>query len=84
MRSFAHSQEAAAQVKQRGMDNDLIERIRKDAFFAPVHEDLDELLDPSTFTGRSEQQVSGLLAQELEPALSAYQERLTRVGELSV
>ena len=37
-----HSQEAAAQVKQRGMDNDLIERIRKDAFFAPVHEDLDE------------------------------------------
>ena len=79
-----HSQEAAAQVKQRGMDNDLIERIRKDAFFAPVHEDLDELLDPSTFTGRSEQQVRAFLAQELEPALSAYQERLTRVGELSV
>ena len=79
-----HSQEAAAQVKQRGLDNDLIERIRKDAFFAPVHADLDDLLDPSTFTGRSEQQVRAFLAQELEPALSAYQERLTRVGELSV
>ncbi|MEE2834975.1 MAG: adenylosuccinate lyase [Myxococcota bacterium] len=79
-----HSQEAAAQVKQRGLDNDLIERIRKDAFFAPVHADLDDLLDPSTFTGRSEQQVRAFLAQELEPALSAYQERLTSVGELSV
>ena len=79
-----HSQAAAAQVKQRGLDNDLIERIRKDAFFAPVHADLDDLLDPSTFTGRSEQQVRAFLAQELEPALSAYQERLTRVGELSV
>ncbi len=51
------SQEAAAQVKQHGKENDLVERIKKEAYFAPIHDKLSELLDPATFTGRAPQQV---------------------------
>lgn len=46
------------QVKQEGKENDLVERIRQSDYFAPIHEDLDKLLDPSTFIGRAPQQVS--------------------------
>lgn len=52
------SQQAAAVVKQEGGDNDLIERILADAYFSPIHSQLDRLLDPSSFTGRASQQVS--------------------------
>ncbi len=68
-----HSMEAARVVKDEGGENDLIERIRGDAFFAPIHSDLEALLDPSTFTGRAQQQVEAFLAEEVEPALSAYE-----------
>ena len=51
------SQQAAAVVKQEGGDNDLIERIQADAYFSPIHSQLDHLLDPSSFTGRASQQV---------------------------
>lgn len=34
------SQEAGAQVKQHGRDNDLVERIRASGYFAPVHSKL--------------------------------------------
>lgn len=62
------SQQAAAVVKQEGGDNDLIERIQADTYFAPIHSQLDQLLDPSSFTGRSPQQVS-IRAQDLSCCL---------------
>lgn len=40
-----------------GEDNDLIDRIKKCAYFAPIHNQLDSILDPSTFVGRAPQQV---------------------------
>lgn len=46
------SQEAAAQVKQLGLDNDLVVRIQADAYFQPILGQLKHILDPSTFTGR--------------------------------
>ncbi|XP_072277261.1 adenylosuccinate lyase isoform X1 [Pyxicephalus adspersus] len=51
------SQQAAAVVKQEGGDNDLINRIRSDSYFTPIHSQLDQLLDPKSFTGRAPQQV---------------------------
>ena len=43
------SHEAAHQVKQLRLDNDLIERVRKDAYFDPIKDLLDVLLNPKTF-----------------------------------
>lgn len=54
------SQEAGAQVKQHGLDNDLIDRIRADVYFSPIMNQLDALLDPTTFTGRAPDQVRPL------------------------
>ncbi|KAJ8980128.1 hypothetical protein NQ317_009187, partial [Molorchus minor] len=51
------SQEAGAQVKQHGKDNDFLDRVRADSYFAPVLDELDSLLDPSTYIGRADQQV---------------------------
>ena len=51
------SQEAGAQVKQLGKDNDLVDRIKKEPYFSPIHSKLGELLEPSTFIGRAPQQV---------------------------
>lgn len=51
------SQEAAAVVKQEGGDNDLLARVQRDPYFAPILGQLDALLDPKTFIGRAPQQV---------------------------
>ena len=53
------SQQAAAVVKEQGGENDLVKRIKASPYFAPVHDQLDHLLDPSTFIGRAPQQVGG-------------------------
>ncbi|KAH9954484.1 adenylosuccinate lyase [Russula dissimulans] len=64
------SHEAAYQVKQLGEENDLIERVRKDAYFDPIKNELDALLDPRSFIGRAPQQVDKFLNEWVVPALA--------------
>jgi adenylosuccinate lyase len=78
------SHQAAAVVKQEGGDNDLIDRIRASEYFAPIHDQLDSLLDPSTFTGRAPQQVDRFLQEEVTPALAPFADALDGAAELSV
>lgn len=75
------SHQAAKVVKEEGGDNDLIERIRANAYFAPVHAKLDELLDPRSFVGRAPEQVDDFLEEWVAPALAPYQENLSKVGK---
>ena len=67
-----HSMDAARVVKVEGGDNDLLDRIRQDVYFAPIHGDLEALLEPSTFVGRAPQQVDLFLEEEVRPALAGY------------
>uniref|UniRef100_A0A2K6U6G4 Adenylosuccinate lyase n=1 Tax=Saimiri boliviensis boliviensis TaxID=39432 RepID=A0A2K6U6G4_SAIBB len=76
------SQQAAAVVKQEGGDNDLIERIQADAYFSPIHSQLDRLLDPSSFTGRASQQVQRFLEEEVYPLLKPYESVMKVKAEL--
>ena len=46
-----HSQAAAAQVKERGQKNDLLERIVADPVFAKVKDKLGEIADPARYVG---------------------------------
>ncbi|KIK09640.1 hypothetical protein K443DRAFT_671528 [Laccaria amethystina LaAM-08-1] len=64
------SHEAAHQVKQLGLENDLIDRIRKDAYFDPIKAELDTLLDPASFIGRAPEQVDAFLKDWVAPALA--------------
>jgi len=63
-----HSQDAAAEVKQQGRSNDLLERLRNDEAFAGV--DLTKALDSSRFTGRAAQQVDQFVAEVVAPLVS--------------
>ncbi|XP_015603003.1 adenylosuccinate lyase isoform X2 [Cephus cinctus] len=68
------SHEAGAQVKQHGLDNDLVDRIKRDPYFAPILGQLDNLLDPSTFVGRAPEQVVEFLEEEVYPILVLYKD----------
>ncbi|KAJ1951617.1 adenylosuccinase ade13 [Linderina macrospora] len=80
------SHQAAAVVKQEGGDNDLIERVRNTEYFAPIKDELDELLDPATFIGRAPQQVDKFIKDFVTPALAPYADVLAakKPAELSV
>ncbi|OCK81800.1 putative adenylosuccinate lyase Ade13 [Lepidopterella palustris CBS 459.81] len=82
------SHEAGAQVKQFGLENDLIERIRKTPFFDPILPKLDELLDPTTFVGRAPEQVVAFYERDVTPALKKYYDegklKVEETAELNV
>ncbi|KAL9610088.1 MAG: hypothetical protein Q9167_005197 [Letrouitia subvulpina] len=70
------SHQAAAGVKQ-GVKNDLLERIQRAAYFAPIRDELPQLLDPKTFVGRAPEQVVIFVREEVEPALTKYGESIS-------
>ena len=72
-----HSMEAGAVVKGEGKPNDLLERIKRDPKFAPVHSKLDSMVDPSKFVGRSPQQVDEFIFEDIDPVLSANRDLLS-------
>lgn len=64
-----HSMAAGNAVKDEGKSNDLLERIGKDPLFAAIHDDLDRLIDPKLFVGRSPEQVDEFISEEIDPIL---------------
>ena len=79
-----HSQAAARQVKEYGLENDLVERIADDAAFGLDRAEIEQLLDPTAFTGRSSQQVARYLETVIRPILDQNAEQLGETAELSV
>ncbi|MFN0053140.1 MAG: adenylosuccinate lyase, partial [Planctomycetales bacterium] len=69
-----HSQEAARQVKERGEENDLLERLGRDSAFTAVN--LGEVSDPHRFIGRAPEQVTAFVAEIVEPIRRRYPEAL--------
>ena len=77
-----HAQAAGMRVKQEGLDNDLIERLRQDPAFKSVHHLLteDQLLDPMKYIGRSIEQTERFLREVVEPLRERYAEDLAKLG----
>jgi len=65
-----HSMAAGRRVKEEGADNDLLSRIASDPLFIAIHNNLDTLLDPKLFIGRSAQQVDEFIEDHINPILS--------------
>lgn len=78
------SVQAGKVVKEEGGQNDLIERVRKEEYFKPIWNELDALLNPSTFTGRAPQQVDSFLVKHVKPALEPFKEVLKQKVEAVV
>merc|ERR1712112_700245 len=64
--------------------HDLIERIKTCDYFAPIHDKIDQLMDPSTFIGRAPEQVTEFLDEEVAPVLVRYEGQLEGKVTLSV
>ncbi|MEO0601038.1 MAG: adenylosuccinate lyase, partial [Myxococcota bacterium] len=79
-----HSQDAAAQVKEHGRDNDLLDRLGHDERFEPIHGRLGAILDPRRYVGRAPEQTRGFLDGEVATALAPYRDRLVSAAELRV
>lgn len=79
-----YAMEAGKQVKEKGLENDLIERVLADPDFGLNDEDVKAILKPENFTGRSEQQVEEFVANCVKPVLENSGEQLGEIAELSV
>jgi adenylosuccinate lyase len=77
-----YSQEASAQVKQFGRENDLIERLKADPDFAKI--DFKAVLNPADYVGRAPQQVDEFIKEVVRPILKKYRNQLNKIVELKV
>jgi adenylosuccinate lyase len=82
MRIF--SQIAGDRVKLDGLDNNLLDLIRADDFFSPIHDRLENIFDPKRFIGRAMEQIDDFYDYEVTPALEKYKDRLEEKIELNV
>lgn len=71
-----YSMIAAMEVKQYGRDNNLCELIVNDPLFMITKEELDAVLKPESYTGRSSQQVDEYLNDFINPILEANKDIL--------
>jgi len=74
-----HSMAAARRMKEEGADADLLDRIAADEAFGLSAEDLESLVDPMRFVGRSPQQVARFLNNEVAPVLERLGEDARRL-----
>ncbi len=79
-----HSMEAARQVKEFGLDNDLLTRIANDSNFGLTQEDVDKLTDPKLFIGRSSEQVDTFNKDVVLPITTKYKNALGQKSDLKV
>lgn len=79
-----HSIAAAKVVKEEGGENDLISRICSDSAFGLERSEIEAILDPIKFTGRSSEQVDEFIRDFVAPMLDANKQVLGERAELSV
>ena len=75
-RIMDYSMMAGEQVKVYGKDNNLCELILNDPMFMITKEELDAVLKPESYTGRSEQQVEEFISELIQPILDANKDIL--------
>jgi adenylosuccinate lyase len=77
-----HSQEAAKLVKEQGKPNDLVARLADDPAFVRVN--LNTVLEPGRFIGRSVEQTEQFVRDVVEPIRRRYQSQLGLPADLKV
>ena len=77
-----YSMEAGKKVKEEGLENDLCERILADPMFMITKEEMDAIMAPENFTGRSAQQVEEFVSELVQPILEANKDILNETFEM--
>ena len=78
------SMEAGKNVKEKGLDNNLLELIAQDPTFGMSLESLKACMEPSRYVGRAPQQVDEFLAEVIQPILDENKEVLGMTAEINV
>ncbi len=78
------SVEASKNVKELGKDNNLIDLIKTDPTFAPVHDNLNEMLSATKFMGRAPSQVVEFIQNEVDPILKENSGLLGRKSNVNL
>lgn len=78
------SMEAGKNVKQLGKENNLIELIKADDLFKPVHNKLDSILSAEKFIGRAPSQTVEFIENEINPILKENENVLGKRGDIKI
>ena len=78
------SMEAGRNVKEKGLDNNLLELIAADPAFNLSLQDLQSAMEPSRYTGRAKQQTEDFLSEVIAPILKENEELLGLTAEIKV
>ncbi len=78
------SMEAGRNVKEKGLENNLLELIAEDPAFPMSMEELQKSMEPSRYVGRSKEQVEAFLEKVIAPVLEENKELLGVKAEIHV
>ena len=78
------SMEAGKNVKEKGLDNNLLELIAADPAFNLSLDDLKAAMDPSRYVGRAPKQVEEFLEEVIRPVLADNAGELGMTAEINV
>ena len=78
------SMEAGRNVKELGLENNLLELIAADPAFNMTLEDLKKVMEPSRYTGRAKEQTEEFIELVLRPILEENKELLGLKAEINV
>lgn len=78
-----YSMETAKNIKEKGLNNDLLEKIIKDPCFLLDEQELKNILNATNFTGRSAQQVTEFIKDDIEPILQKNRRLVNKNNEVN-
>ena len=78
------SMEAGKNVKEKGLDNNLLELIAADPAFNLSLEDLQRSMDPKKYIGRAKEQTERFVNTVVQPILDSHKELLGVKAEINV
>lgn len=78
------SMEAGKNVKEKGLDNNLLELIAKDPAFNLTLEELKKTMEPAKYTGRAKEQVEEFIQDVIRPILEENKDLLGVKAEILV
>ncbi len=79
-----YSMKAGERVKKEGLDNNLCELIIADPMFMITKEEMEAIMKPELFIGRSPEQVDEFIAEYVKPILDANKDILDEKAEINV
>lgn len=78
------SMEAGRNVKEKGLENNLLELIAADPAFNMTLEELKSTMDPAKYTGRAKEQTEEFIAEVIQPILDENKELLGLKADIKV